>query len=582
MAAKGAVTLTGVPASVGIAEGHAIVYERSKIPFIDGPGAGADYEIGRITEAAHAAIAELQLLKEHTRTRLGDEYAHIFRSQQTIAEDDSILGEVAQMIREQDLCAEAALRQVFAAYRSLFEELDDDDYNKARLADIEDVGMRIMRKLVGVAETSLADLSPGSIVIAEDLYPSDTMLMDPASVAGLVTEQGGATSHVAILAKNLGIPAAVRVRGVASSCADGQSVILDSSDTREARVHISPSAAVRAELSKRRSALDRHRRRVESMRGAEPVTTDGRAITLSANVGSTAELGPAREAGAGSIGLYRSEFLFLNSPNLPDEEAQYRAYREAAEAFRDGPVIIRTLDIGGDKMVPSIPMPEEANPFLGNRALRLCLSRPQLFRTQLRAILRASSAGNLKVMFPMVGGLPELDRALALLEETRAELLGEGVAVDPELEIGVMIEIPAAVWVAPALARRVSFFSVGTNDLTQYLMAADRLNGEIEEYYRPYDPAVFRAIYQVVTAAREAGIWVGVCGELGGDPLAIPALIGMGVTELSMSPISLAEATWLIRTGNSSRMQELARRVLSLDDHAQIRALLETHYTAKE
>lgn len=576
------ISLSGIPASVGIAEGRAVVYQRPELPVIDGPGAGVDYEIGRINEAAEAAIAELKALKEHTRTRLGDEYAHIFRSQQTIAEDDSILNEVAELIRAENLCAEAALRQVFAAYRSLFEQLDDDDYNKARLADIEDVGMRIMRQLVGVTETSLADLNAGSIIIADDLYPSDTMLMDPAAVAGMVTERGGATSHVAILAKNLGIPAAVRVRGITDSCRDGQLVILDSSDAREAQVHVNPGTAVRAQLTERREMLDRHRARVESMRGAQPITIDGREVMLSANVGATAELGPAVEAGASSIGLYRSEFLFLNSPTLPDEDAQYRAYREAAETFRDGLVIIRTLDIGGDKMVPSIPMAEEANPFLGNRALRLCLSRPQLFRTQLRAILRASVAGNIKVMFPMVGGLPELDAACTILEETRSELTAEGVPVDPDLEIGVMIEIPSAVWVASALAKRVSFFSIGTNDLTQYLMAADRLNGDIEEYYRPYDPAVFRAIAHVVEAAREAGIWVGVCGELGGDPLAIPALIGLGVTELSMSPISLAEATWLVRTGTSQDMQALAQNVLSLDDHQEIRALLQNHYTAKE
>lgn len=576
------VQLEGISASPGLASGAAFLFRRPDLPVIDGPASGVDTEIGRLQEAARGAVSELVVLKETVRHNLGDEFAHIFRSQQTIAEDDSILGEVEALIREEELCAEAALRQVFDTYRALFDELDDGDYNKGRAADIDDVYKRIMRNLLGIPDVNLADLAPETIVVAEELYPSDTALMDASRVAGIVTERGGATSHVAILAKNLGIPAAVRVEGALERIRSRDTVVLDVSAGEQARIFVNPDQATREMLEKRDAELRAHIERVAAYRGARPVTPDGRDVTLSANVGSTNELEPARVAGAESIGLYRSEFLFMNSAKLPDEERQYEAYRAAAEAFRDGFVIIRTLDVGGDKQVPSIPMPHEDNPFLGNRALRLCLSRPELFRTQLRAILRASATGTVKMMFPMVGGVPELDRALGLLEDVREELDNEGYSYDPNMEVGIMIEIPSAVWVADALAQRVSFFSIGTNDLTQYLTAADRMNGAVQEYNRAYDPSVFRAIAAVAAAAERHGRWTGVCGELGGDPLAIPALIGLGITELSMTPRAITEATWLVRSTPYAEAQSLANRVLSLDDHTEIRALLEQHYASKE
>jgi phosphotransferase system enzyme I (PtsI) len=565
-----------------VVHGRAVLFTRPELPVIAGPGAGYELERGRLAQAAEAAVQELVALKEKTRANLGDEYAHIFRSQQTIAEDESILGEVEEILRESEVCAEEALRTVFDNYRSLFAELSDDDYNKGRAADIEDVYKRILRQLLGVGEINLSNLAPNSIIVAEELYPSDTVLMDTGQVDGLITERGGPTSHVAILAKNLGIPAAVRVGDALSAIKEHDMVVLDTADIDEARVFVNPDPETRQQLVLREAELARHRERVERYRGEPAATPDGVSIDLSANVGSSAELEPALRAGAGSIGLYRSEFLFLNSAVLPDEEVQYEAYRRAAEAFRTGSVIIRTLDVGGDKQLPSIALGKEDNPFLGNRALRLSLSRPMLFRTQLRATLRASAVGNVKLMFPMVGGLPELSAALEMVNQVTDELDTEGYEYDREMEIGIMVEIPSAVWVADALAKRVSFFSVGTNDLTQYLMAADRLNGDVEQYYRAFDPSVFRAIRQVVEAAERHGRWVGVCGELGGSPLAIPALVGLGVTELSMSPSLLAEATWLIRTTTMDSARNLAESVLSLDSHTEIKALLEQFYASKE
>ncbi len=574
--------LQGISASPGVVQGQAVLFTRPELPVIAGPGAGFDVERDRLAHAVSAAVSELVALKEKTRANLGDEYAHIFRSQQTIAEDESIRGEVEEVLREAQVCAEEALRTVFDNYRSLFAELSDDDYNKGRAADIEDVYKRILRHLLGVREINLSSLAPNSIIVAEELYPSDTVLMDAGQVDGLITERGGPTSHVAILAKNLGIPAAVRVAGALESITDEDTVVLDTADVDEARIFINPDPETRRLLVAREEELSRHRDRVERYRGEPAVTPDGQVIHVAANVGSSAELEPARRAGAERIGLYRSEFLFLNSAVLPDEEAQYEAYRRAAEAFRGGSVIIRTLDVGGDKQLPSITLSKEDNPFLGNRALRLSLSRPPLFRTQLRAILRAAAVGNVKLMFPMVGGVPELNEALAVVEEVKEELRLEGAVYNSDIEIGIMVEIPSAIWVADALAQRVSFFSVGTNDLTQYLMAADRLNGDVEKYYRAFDPSVFRAIQHVSAAAARHGRWVGVCGELGGSALAIPALIGLGVTELSMSPSLLAEATWLIQTTPISVARELAESVVSLDSHTEIKALLEQFYASKE
>ena len=574
--------LKGIAASPGIATGTAVVFVKQTLPEIDGNVGDVEAEVARFHDAIHGAVDQLVALKEKMRDSLGDEFAHIFRSQQTIAEDESIRGEIEAAIRDTSICAEMALRTVFDTYRALFDELDDSDYNKSRAADIEDVYKRILRNLLGVPEVTLADLDPDTIIVAEELFPSDTAMMDARAVGGMVTERGGATSHVAILAKNLGIPAAVRVEGALAQIRDRDAVVIESVENEAARVFVNPDRRTVAELRDRERTLHRRRERIERFRGKDAVTTDGERIVLSANVGSTADLEPAYEAGATSIGLYRSEFLFLNSPAPPDEEQQYTAYRRAAERFDEGFVIVRTLDIGGDKRVPSIPMPEEGNPFLGNRALRLCLSRPDLFRKQLRAVLRAGAHGSIKIMFPMVGGVSELDRALAALEEAKRELESEGLLYDREMEVGIMVEVPSAVWVADALAARVSFFSIGTNDLTQYLMAADRLNGDIEEYYRTFDPSVFRSIHEVARAADRHGRWVGVCGELAGNPLAIPVLAGLGVTELSMSPRMLAEATSLLCASSMAEVRSLAGEVLALDSHTEIKALLRRHYSSKE
>ena len=574
--------LTGIAASPGIAEGSAYIYRNPDLTITEKRVDDIPGEIERLRSSASSAVKELTFLKESIRSRLGDEFAHIFRSQQTIAEDDSIIGEIEDRIREENSNAEAALRHIFEAYIVLFTELDDGDYNKSRVADIKDVYNRILRILLGIPDANLSNLPQESILIARELFPSDTAMMDTDKVAGMVTELGGATSHVAILANNLGIPAAVGVKDIMDIVQNRDSLIVDTSDSEKALIYVNPGVEVRCKLEKRKTAIEKNDARIREDQDKPVITRDGLAITLSANVGSTAELGPARDAGAGSVGLYRSEFLFMNSASLPSEEEQYLAYRKAAEYFVEGFVIIRTLDIGGDKQLPALPLPAEDNPFLGNRALRLTLSRPSLFITQIRAILRAGAHGTVKIMFPMVSGIPELEAALDIMNEACTQLEKEGIPYDQNMETGIMVEIPSAVWVADALARRVSFFSIGTNDLTQYLLAADRLNSDVSDYYRTFDPSVFRAVKEVVQAAESHGRWVGVCGELGGNPLAIPLLVGLGVTELSMSPRALPEASWLIRKTTRKETQALADRILDLDKDNEIRAVLHEHYNSKE
>jgi phosphotransferase system enzyme I (PtsI) len=577
-----ATTLRGVAASQGIARGKAVVFARPDLTFqprtVDQP----DYEVQRLETAIAEAIEELAAHKRRVLEELGEEAAHIFRSQQTVLEDDSILEEMKAVIAGEKCLAESAVQTVFAVYLTMFEELDENDYNRERMADLEDVQKRVLRNLLGVEDVSLAHLDEESIVVAAELYPSDTAMMDRRHVRGVITELGGITSHAAILAGNLGIPAAVAVSEAISRISAGDDLYLDVSDPEIATTYVNPDGPTRKGLDHRREEFESRRRRLAASRHLAPETRDGHRIDLSANVGSIDEIEIAHQEGARSVGLLRSEFLFIGEKRIPDEEKQYRAYRTAVEAFPDGFVVLRTLDIGADKPVESISVPEEENPFLGYRGIRISLDRDDLFRTQVRAALRASAHGTLKVMFPMVSGPHEVRRILAAVAEAREEHDREGTAYDEAMEIGVMIEIPSAVLMAEELAGLVDFFSIGTNDLTQYLLAADRMNTHIRDYYQPYHPAVFRAIRQIVTAAHDRGKGVGGCGELGGMAPAIPVLIGLGVDELSMSGRSLPEALHVVRNVTLSGCRALAGAVLDCSDETEIRALLREHDQTKE
>jgi phosphotransferase system enzyme I (PtsI) len=567
--------LSGLSASPGMSQGQAVVHLAPNLSFQPYSVTEVEKEVARLDAAVIRAIREVERLKRRVLAEMGEEYAHIFRSQQTILEDEGILAEIRSRVTEFRWCAEEGVRQVFAGYLEMFAELQEGDYNKERMADLEDVHNRLLRILLGKKGAELADLSGPSIIVARELYPSDTALMDRDMVAGLVTERGGITSHVAILAKNLGIPAAVAVSDATRRVRSSDSLYLDTTDLEEARVYVNPGAPARRLLEERRERYEERRKLLAAERHLPPVTPDGRKIAVSANIGSLEEIDKVLEAGARSIGLFRSEFLFMKGSRLPEEETQFRAYKRVVGAFTQGHVVLRSLDVGGDKPLQSIPIPPQENPFLGYRAVRVSLDHPTLFRQQLRAALRASAFGNLKVMFPMISGPNEVVRILALLEELREELDREGVEHDRELEVGVMVEVPSAVLMAEEILRLVDFMSIGTNDLTQYLLAADRMNETIREYYQPYHPAVFRAIARVVDAAHARGKQVGICGELAGMPPSIPVLIGLGVDELSMSAQMVAEAIHVIRHTRYDEATELAREVLSMDEEAKIKALLQ-------
>lgn len=574
--------LSGVSASPGIAFGKALIYSRATLSLPSTRPGDLDTEVKRIDQAIESSTRELARLKERVRADAGVELAHIFRSQQTMIEDESIRSEMESTIRSERCSAEQALEKVFSGYVALFNELDDEDYNKERVDDLKDVRNRLLRNLLGVEEVDLSDLEPDTIIVATELFPSDTAMMDRSNVCGMITEKGGITSHVAILAKSMGVPAAVSVAGALETIATADEIILDSSDPLEATIWRNPDAGTRERLRTAQEHREQRTRLLAEERDREVVTPDGQKIILSANIGSPEDLTAAAELGVKSVGLFRTEFLFLKSAQLPTENEQYEAYRAAARHIAGGMVIIRTLDMGGDKNVPSFPLPKEANPFLGYRALRISLDHVDMFKCQLRAVLRASAEGDVRLMFPMISGLEEWMRARGLVSEVIDELAREGTKCNERLQVGIMVEVPSAVLLAEELAGVVDFMSIGTNDLTQYLLAADRLNEHVAGYYRPFHPAVFRAINQVVQAAHRKGKWVGVCGELAGMIPAIPVLLGLCVDELSMSPQLVPEARHVILRTPLSNARKLASQVLESTEVKAVELLMKTAIAKEE
>ena len=478
-----------------------------------------------------------------------------------------LIEEATRFIREDLVTAEFAFHEASEKYAEALSKVDDA-YLSERAADIRDVAQRVLADLMGQAPcTGLTDLTEPCVVVAHDLTPSDTAMMDPAMVLGFVTEVGSRTSHTAILARSLRIPAVLGLDKAISELHTGESVLLDGFN---GFVVIDPSEQT---LFKYGQLVDRQTSIEESLEvihddAAE--TKDGHRIVLSANIERAADVEGVLQCGATGVGLFRTEFLFINRSDLPDEEEQFAAYRQVAESLAPDPVIIRTLDLGGDKLVSHINVAAETNPFLGWRAIRLCLEETDLFRTQLRAILRASAFGNLKIMYPMISGVEELEAANALLDECREQLRAEGVAFGDDVEVGVMIEIPSAALIADSLAKRVKFLSIGTNDLIQYALAVDRLNEKIAHLYEPTHPGILRLIKMTVDAGLAHGIWTGICGEMAGDLTAVPLLLGLGVTELSVTPSMVPRVKMLIRSIEMSAARELAEFALGSDSPKEI------------
>jgi phosphotransferase system enzyme I (PtsI) len=524
-------------------------------------------EIERLENAVVETRREVQDFQRRLEETIGTRDAAIFEVHQLILEDPALLGESSRRIREQRVNADAAFGDVAREYTEMLGALDDPFFRE-RAADIRDVTQRVLRRLTGGAPSHGPPLlTEPMVIVSHDLSPSLTAQLDRSRVLGFATDVGSQTSHTAILAKSLGIPAVVGLHEISRLVTAGQPVLLDG---HTGAVFLNPTDQTLFEygqLARRRLELED---RLKEIRDEPAVTLDGTRIILSANLELAEDVPAVRESGAEGVGLFRTEYLFLRRDGLPDEEAQYEAYRAVAEAVRPDSVIVRTLDIGGDKFSPHLEMPKEVNPFLGWRAIRFCLHRQDLFRIQLRAILRASAHGSVKLMYPMVSGVGEVIQANALIADCKAELLREGRSFDPDLQVGAMIEIPSAVLVADHLARQVQFFSIGTNDLIQYSLAIDRLNDRIAHLYEPTHPAVLHSIHLTVQAARRHGLWTGVCGEMAADPVMVPLLIGLGVDELSVTPACVPRIKHFVRRCRQSEARDLVEWALTQPTGAEI------------
>ena len=549
-------TLKGIAASAGIAVGKAYVYRPVELAIERWRVEDSEAELARLQRALEESKEQLHEIHAKAEAEVGEDTARIFEAHLMFLDDPVLLEEVRGKIEKERLNAEAAFSDAIEGYAAIFEAMEDE-YMRARAADVKDVGRRVLRNLLGSSEGALAELTSPVIVIARDLTPSDTAQMNKEMVLGFCTAMGGATSHTAIMARILGIPAVVGLGDVALSINNGDTLIIDGG---EGVVRVAPDE----ETMERYARLEREFKvqRDEAKEAAQlPARTrDGHRVEVVANIGDVDSARIALEYGAEGVGLLRTEFLYLDRTTMPSEEEQYKAYRAVAELMGQRPLVIRTLDIGGDKQLSYLDIGEELNPFLGWRAIRLCLERTDLFKAQLRAILRAGHGHNVKVMFPMIADVDEVRRAKALLVEARAELEAADIPFASDVEVGIMVEVPAAAIAADILAQEVDFFSIGTNDLIQYTMACDRTNEKVAYLYQPLHPAILRLIKRVIEAAHEAGKWVGMCGEMAGDAEAIPILLGLGLDELSMNAAAIPEAKAIIRSLSLAEAKGIAAR----------------------
>lgn len=555
-------TFKGIPASEGIVIGKAFVYRPQELVIKLRKIEDIDLEISRFNSAVEKSRSQLEEIKSATLTKAGKEIADIFEAHLLILEDPAFVDEIRKRIKEREINAEAAVQEVVQEYITLLSSLESE-YMQARAADVEDVGKRLIRNLMGIQEIHLEELSEPVIIVAKDLAPSDTARIPAGKVLAFCTARGSITSHTAILAKSSGLPAVVGLGDTLLENVQTDELVIV--DGEKGIVIASPSPEEVKHYLKRKECLELMRKHLKELAKEETFTMDGRRVEVAANIGDVESAKLAIDYGAEGVGLLRTEFLYLDRAVPPNEEEQLAAYCKIAKALGNRPLIIRTLDIGGDKPVPYLKIEREANPFLGCRGIRLSFKESQLFKTQLRAILRAAAIyPSIKIMFPMVTDISEVLKAKAVLAEVKAELEREGFCYAKDIELGIMIEIPAAAVAADILAPEVDFFSIGSNDLIQYTMACDRTNETVSYLYQPLHPASLRLIKNVIEAAHANGKWVGICGEMGGEPECIPILVGLGIDELSMRIASIPVAKEIIRRLTFSEAQALASQALSL------------------
>lgn len=554
--------LKGIAASDGVAVAKAYLLVQPDLSFETVTVSDTSAEEARLDAALAASQDELSVIREKAVDSLGEEAAAVFDAHLMVLSDPEMIGQIKETIRAKQVNAETGLTEVTNMFVAIFEGMEDNPYMQERAADIRDVAKRVLSHLLGVKLPNPATIDEESIVIAHDLTPSDTAQLDKNFVKAFVTNIGGRTSHSAIMARTLEIAAVLGTNNITELVKNGD-VLAVNGITGE--VVINPSEEKIAEFKAAGEAYAAQKAEWALLKDAQTVTADGKHFELAANIGTPKDVEGVNENGAEAVGLYRTEFLYMDSQDFPTEDEQYEAYKAVLEGMNGKPVVVRTMDIGGDKELPYFDLPHEMNPFLGFRALRISISETgnQMFRTQLRALLRASVHGQLRIMFPMVALLSEFRAAKAILEEEKANLLAEGVSVAENIEVGIMIEIPAAAMIADQFAKEVDFFSIGTNDLIQYTMAADRMNEKVSYLYQPYNPSILRLINNVIKAAHAEGKWAGMCGEMGGDQQAIPLLVGMGLDEFSMSATSILRSRSLMKTLDTTKMQEYAHRALT-------------------
>ena len=560
--------LTGIGASEGVAIGKVLLFteEEMIIPEVKDENSTIEAELTKLEDGLKKSKTQLIAIREKVKEKMGEDKAAIFDGHIMLLEDEDLIMEVEDKIKGEGLPAAKALHDGINEYCEMISKLDDP-YLRERAADLQDIGKRWVKNLLGIRIKDLSDLEPNTVVVTYDLTPSDTAQLDLENCVGFLTEVGGKTAHSAIMARSFELPAVVGIKGVLNEVKEGETVIMDG---EEGELFLDPSPELIAEYVAKKEKLAAEKEELKKLISEEAVTTDGRKVDIWGNIGSPNDVDAVIASGATGIGLYRTEFLFMNSDHFPTEEEQYEAYKVVVQKMQGKPVTIRTMDIGGDKELPYLDLPKEMNPFLGYRAIRISLENKDMFKTQLKAILRASHYGQIKIMYPMISSVNEIRKANEILEECKNELDEIGQLFDRNIKVGIMVETPSTAIIAYKFAKEVDFFSIGTNDLTQYFLAVDRGNEMVSALYNSFNPAVLEAIQKVIDAAHDAHISVSMCGEFAGDKKATKLLLGMGLDSFSMSASSTLQVKKIIRSSSYAEAQKYRDIILQQDTPAEV------------
>lgn len=566
--------INGIAASDGVAIAKAYLLVEPDLSYDSEKIQDVDAEIAKFHNAIETSKVELTKIRNNAEKNLGADKAAIFDAHLLVLDDPELIQPIEDKIKNEQVNAPTALSDVTRQFITIFEAMDNE-YMKERAADIRDVSKRVLAHILGVELPNPSMIDESVVIIGNDLTPSDTAQLNKEFIQGFVTNIGGRTSHSAIMSRSLEIAAVVGTKSITEEVKQGDMIIVDG---LTGEVIIDPTEDEVIAYQNKRERFFEDKKELQKLRDEETTTVDGVHAELAANIGTPNDLKGVIENGAEGVGLYRTEFLYMGRDEMPTEDEQFEAYKKVLETMEDKRVVVRTLDIGGDKELPYLNLPEEMNPFLGYRAIRLCLDQPEIFRPQLRALLRASVYGKLNIMFPMVATIKEFRDAKALLLEEKENLTNEGIEVSDDIEVGIMVEIPSTAALADVFAKEVDFFSIGTNDLIQYTMAADRMSERVSYLYQPYNPAILRLVQQVINASHNEGKWTGMCGEMAGDETAIPLLLGLGLDEFSMSATSILKARRQIKGLSKNEMEELAQKAINCATSEEVQDLV-SNYT---